>query len=111
MEINPQKPLLPGHRGAPEVAPENSIEAFRAALVAGLYGKDHPHIPRLEEVPKLTERHEGAYLKIETKSCFPKMEGREADLAHMLKSWSRITKERTWISNLDPLSELRLQQR
>ncbi len=38
MEIQSDKPLLIGHRGAPSMAPENTMASFRAALDAGLDG-------------------------------------------------------------------------
>jgi glycerophosphoryl diester phosphodiesterase len=34
----PDRPLVLGHRGAPRVAPENTVEAFRAAVDAGADG-------------------------------------------------------------------------
>jgi len=38
MEIQTGKPLLIGHRGAPSMAPENTMASFRAALDTGLDG-------------------------------------------------------------------------
>lgn len=38
MRLNPERPLLLGHRGVPSLAPENTIDGFHAALDGGFDG-------------------------------------------------------------------------
>lgn len=128
-------PLLLGHRGAPRLARENTLEAFRLALEKGMDGVELDvqmtrdgvlvvhHDFTLEGrplsfwassdlppyIPRLEEvlsQLQGAYVNVELKSL-PPSDGRERALAELL---SRFSLERIWVSSFDPFALLRLRR-
>ncbi len=51
MPPNPRRPLILGHRGAPDDAPENTMRAFRLALEQGADGIEFDVQPSADGVP------------------------------------------------------------
>lgn len=128
-------PLLLGHRGAPRLARENTLEALRLALEKGMDGVELDvqmtrdgvlvvhHDFALEgrplsawvssklpsHIPRLEEvllQLKGAYVNVELKSL-PPSDGREVALAELL---SRFSLDRIWVSSFDPFALLRLRR-
>jgi len=129
-------PLRLGHRGAPHLARENTLEAFRKALEAGLDGFELDvqftrdgvlvvhHDFSLDGVPlaQLSRRElpayvptleevlrafPGAWINVELKSLPPETDGREEALARLL---ARYPSGRLWVSSFDPLALVRLRR-
>ncbi|TBH21244.1 glycerophosphodiester phosphodiesterase [Thermus thermamylovorans] len=129
-------PLRLGHRGAPRLARENTLESFRKALEAGLDGFElDVHLTRdgvlvvhhdflLEGVPiqglrrrelpafvptleEVLSSFPEAWINVELKSLPPETDGREEALARLL---ARFPSGRVWVSSFDPLALLRLAQ-
>ncbi|WP_243093957.1 glycerophosphodiester phosphodiesterase [Thermus thalpophilus] len=129
-------PLRLGHRGAPRLARENTLESFRRALEAGLDGFElDVHLTRdgvlvvhhdftLEGVPlagltrrelpayvptleEVLEAFPGAWINVELKSLPPETDGREEALARLL---ARHPTRRLWVSSFDPLALVRLRR-
>ncbi|MFD3005904.1 glycerophosphodiester phosphodiesterase [Thermus tengchongensis] len=136
-------PLRLGHRGAPRLAEgeaqayvENTLEAFRQALEAGLDGFElDVHLTRdgvlvvhhdftLGGIPLsgLSSRELPAYvptleevlrtfpeawINVELKSLPPETDGREQALARLL---DRYPSDRIWVSSFDPLALVRLKR-
>nr|WP_279231928.1 glycerophosphodiester phosphodiesterase [Thermus hydrothermalis] len=125
-----------GHRGAPHLARENTLEAFRKALEAGLDGFELDvqftrdgvlvvhHDFSLDGVPlaQLSRRElpayvptleevlrafPGAWINVELKSLPPETDGREEALARLL---ARYPSGRLWVSSFDPLALVRLRR-
>ncbi|MDM7323646.1 MAG: glycerophosphodiester phosphodiesterase [Thermus sp.] len=129
-------PLRLGHRGAPHLARENTMESFRKALEAGLDGFElDVHLTQdgilvvhhdftlggiplnrlsSKELPAYLPRLEevlrtfpGAWINVELKSIPPESDGREEALARLL---ARYPSERIWVSSFDPLALVRLRR-
>ncbi|MFN4069957.1 MAG: glycerophosphodiester phosphodiesterase [Thermus caldifontis] len=136
-------PLRLGHRGAPRLAEgepptyvENTLEAFRRALEAGLDGFElDVHLTRdgvlvvhhdftlggiplnrlsFRELPayvptleEVLQAFPGAWINVELKSLPPETDGREEALARLL---ARYPSERIWVSSFDPLALVRLKR-
>lgn len=136
-------PLRLGHRGAPrlregeaQVYVENTLEAFRQALEAGLDGFElDVHLTRdgvlvvhhdftlggvpisrilsrelPAHVPTLEEvlrAFPEAWINVELKSLPPETDGREEALARLL---ARYPSDRIWVSSFDPLALVRLKR-
>ncbi len=129
-------PLRLGHRGAPHLARENTLESFRKALEAGLDGFElDVHLTRdgvlvvhhdftlggtplnglsLRELPAYVPTLEevlrafpGVWINVELKSLPPETDGREEALARFL---ARHPSDRIWVSSFDPLALVRLKR-
>ncbi|MFN3179150.1 MAG: glycerophosphodiester phosphodiesterase [Thermus sp.] len=136
-------PLRLGHRGAPRLAAggaqayvENTLEAFRQALEAGLDGFElDVHLTRdgvlvvhhdftlggvpisgisSKELPayvppleEVLRAFPGVWINVELKSLPPETDGREEALARLL---ARYPSERIWVSSFDPLALVRLKR-
>jgi len=136
-------PLRLGHRGAPRLVEgeaqayvENTLEAFRQALEAGLDGFElDVHLTRdgvlvvhhdftlggipingvsSRELPAYVPTLEevlrtfpGAWINVELKSLPPETDGREEALARLL---ARYPSDRIWVSSFDPLALVRLRR-
>ncbi|WP_105316716.1 glycerophosphodiester phosphodiesterase [Thermus tenuipuniceus] len=136
-------PLRLGHRGAPRLAEgeaqvyvENTLEAFRQALEAGLDGFElDVHLTRdgvlvvhhdftlggipisgvsSRELPAYVPTLEEvlrafpeAWINVELKSLPPETDGREEALARLL---ARYPSDRIWVSSFDPLALVRLKR-
>ena len=136
-------PLRLGHRGAPRLAEgeaqvyvENTLEAFRQALEAGLDGFElDVHLTRdgvlvvhhdftLRGVPisgvssrelpayvptleEVLRTFPEAWINVELKSLPPETDGREEALARLLACYPS---DRIWVSSFDPLALVRLKR-
>jgi len=136
-------PLRLGHRGAPRLVEgeaqayvENTLEAFRQALEAGLDGFElDVHLTRdgvlvvhhdftlggipingvsSRELPAYVPTLEevlrtfpGAWINVELKSLPPETDGREEALARLLACYPS---DRIWVSSFDPLALVRLKR-
>ncbi|BDG17441.1 glycerophosphodiester phosphodiesterase [Thermus brockianus] len=129
-------PLRLGHRGAPHLARENTLEAFRKALEAGLDGFELDvqftrdgvlvvhHDFTLDGVPlaqqsrrelpayiptleEVLQAFPGAWINVELKSLPPETDGREEALARLL---ARYPSGKLWVSSFDPLALVRLRR-
>ncbi|WP_026175144.1 glycerophosphodiester phosphodiesterase [Thermus igniterrae] len=129
-------PLRLGHRGAPHLARENTLESFRKALGAGLDGFEldvhltrdgvlvvhHDFVLEGEPIARLSRRELPAYvptleevlrafpqarINVELKSLPPETDGREEALARLL---ARYPSGRLWVSSFDPLALVRLRR-
>lgn len=129
-------PLRLGHRGAPHLARENTLESFRKALEAGLDGFElDVHLTRdgvlvvhhdftlggiplnglsFRELPAYVPTLEevlrafpGVWINVELKSLPPETDGREEALARLL---ARHPSDRIWVSSFDPLALVRLKR-
>ncbi|MGC8968534.1 MAG: glycerophosphodiester phosphodiesterase [Thermus sp.] len=127
-------PLRLGHRGLAQGVRENTLEAFRKALEAGLDGFElDVHLTRdgvlvvhhdftlegvplasltLRELPPYVPTLEAvlrsfprAWINVELKSLPPETDGREEALARLL---ARYPSEKVWVSSFDPLALVRL---
>ncbi|WP_243027972.1 glycerophosphodiester phosphodiesterase [Thermus albus] len=129
-------PLRLGHRGAPHLARENTLESFRKALEAGLDGFElDVHLTQdgvlvvhhdftlggiplnglsFRELPAYVPTLEevlwafpGVWINVELKSLPPETDGREEALARLL---ARHPSDRIWVSSFDPLALVRLKR-
>ncbi|KAJ8281666.1 hypothetical protein COCON_G00041850 [Conger conger] len=102
LEKLPQKPALIGHRGAPMLAPENTMMSFRKAAECDLFGFETDVQLSKDGIPFLLHDHEGQFLT-RTTDVTETYEGREYSSSSNF-TWLELQKLNAgkWFTKSDP---------